>query len=284
MNPSLVLVLYESQRIDTVLQIMARLHKQVGFASTVVVRNSPRIDQTALESRLRAWPGSIEIRDHDNTGMEFGAYQAGWAQLSTASRQGVLYVNDTIGTNQYISRFYRARLAGLLTTAPTASAFACGHVILHPHRLAIGDLESASFIRSNLFFLNQQAMQALDEQIYRPDIDQLVRVTTDENSFFAPEVGAGLARHLRNWLFNTHHTSGWYKAQALNESNAGFMASKARSILQEKLLSLRLYHKDVVVQPIDLYGWRQCLHHYAERRWEQKQASQKTRPSQQDSR
>jgi hypothetical protein len=64
---------------------------------------------------------------------------------------------------------------------------------------------------------------------------------------FAAEIGRALKDKLKAWLFEP--TGGWYKASALTSENSAAFARKARSILQEMNLSMRLEEAGIAFLP-----------------------------------
>jgi hypothetical protein len=87
--------------------------------------------------------------------------------------------------------------------------------------------------------LDHEALTKLRFLIYLPELDALVNETDRESDFFSPEIGQTVQDRLKKWLFRPE-THSWYGASGLDSGNAIRFAAKARSIIQEIHLSMRL--------------------------------------------
>lgn len=192
-----------------------------------------RLSET-LVSRVR---GSWELMRHDNSGMEFGAYQAGVdALVKRMDADWIVVGNDTFATHNNFPRVYRELLSQALQRVPTFPT-----IIGRTHALArsyqIEGLRTHRWVQTSLFAINRAALEALGGRIYRPELESLVSESADLSTFFSPDVDLVLRDHLETWLFRTRPGPHWYASEPLQSQNFSKMARKARSILQEKYIA-----------------------------------------------
>lgn len=237
----IVCVHYHPEYATPTLRMVERVVQGKNVLGSVHVANQESAAVALQAAGLGRDAGATKLLRHDNSGQEFGAYQAGLeALLGAADPDWVLVFNDTFATHDNFASPYRERLRGELFHI-RAHPTIVGQVeaIARSYRLA--GLRTHRWVRSNVFALNRAALQALERRIYVPEFDAAVVETADPAQFFAPVVDAVLAEHLRMWLF-TPRTGAvhWYGAAPLEAANVARMARKARSILQEKYLSARL--------------------------------------------
>ena len=183
---------------------------------------------------------SFELLRHDNSGMEFGAYQAGLNRLfKEVETDWVLFANDTFATHHSFGKVYRDKLAADLQRSFDCPAIV-GQVVSLPRSYQMEGSRTHRWMTTNLFALNRAALVALDRRVYRPGLESLVTETSELEKFFAPRVDRVLREHLEAWLFRARPGWHWYASDPLQPGNAAYMARKARSILQEKYLSALL--------------------------------------------
>jgi hypothetical protein len=114
-----------------------------------------------------------------------------------------------------------------------------GYVYTHERRITINGMVGSRWVRSNLFGLDKEAITRLGHKIYDPSIDKFITESADIDTFLGPDLDSSYKLIIADWLFSTAPNK-WYKAQPLSTANSSMMAGKAKSLLQEQWLSLRL--------------------------------------------
>ena len=234
----IVSVHYHPHYVAPTLALLDRVKAGMNLLGSVYVANQESVGAT-LDATIAA--PTCEVIRHDNSGLEFGAYQAGLERLlATCDPDWVLVVNDTFATHDNFATPYRERLRGELSYTREHPAIV-GQVESIARSYLLAGLRSHRWVRSSVYALNRAAIGALGGRIYVPEFDASVVETDDRSRFFTPVVDAVLADHLHEWLFKSRGAGNhWYGAEPLQASNMARMARKARSILQEKYLSARL--------------------------------------------
>lgn len=221
--------------------MVENLARATGAGLLVSVSNSAAILPAELVPRGIEGLRVAAIR-HNNSGMEFGAWQAGLDQLAAeGGARWTLFINDTLGIHQPFSTVHRRNLVAAISTFSGAeAAVAVGEVESTDRSYAIGGARSHRWVTTNAFALNHAALQVLDHRVYRSELDSLINASSISGEFFAPDLDPVLVEHLSNWLFGERSRLAWYASAQLASDNASRMAGKARAILQEKYLSAAL--------------------------------------------
>lgn len=229
---------YGKNSIKPTVNGLARLAESVSATRILHVANDED-SWSGLQNcrKLQAFPHQL-VR-HDNTGMEFGAYQVGLDTLENFSLDWVVFANDTFATRKKFDAVSRLKLVHELHRSFDWPAVV-GQVDSLPRSYRIANLRSHRWVTTNLFAINRTGLQALDHRIYRRELDQLINESADPMTFFSAETDEVLQAHLRAWLFRARPGAHWYASAPLEASNARSMAKKARSIMQEKYLSAYL--------------------------------------------
>ena len=174
-----------------------------------------------------------EVLRHDNTDMEFGAYQAGIDRLlEQLDPDWLVIANDTCATHGNFPRVHRERVVAELKLSH-AHPVVLGRVHALPRSYQIDGLRTNRWMQSNLFVLNRVALQAVGHRAYRPGIGTLIRDSIPTSRFFSPTLDPVLRDHLDMWLFRAKPGPHWYGAAPLDSGNSTKMARKARAILYE---------------------------------------------------
>ena len=234
-----VCIHYEPKNLPQTLRGLDRVRESVAAWPTVFVANHETAWVALNDTELRRGDRSELIR-HDNSGMEFGAYQAG---LDRLLREGepdwVLFANDTFATHQSFGSVYRQKLAADLERRFDYPAI-IGRVVSMPQSYQIEGMRAHRWVTTNLFAINRAALRALGGRIYRSELDALIIETSDMDSFFDPRIDPGLRKFLEVWLFRARPGWHWHASDPLQPANAAKMARKARSIIQERHLGALL--------------------------------------------
>jgi hypothetical protein len=188
---------------------------------------------------------------HDNTGAEFGGYQAGLniIKQNSSAPFNLIIINDTVATHfHFMKEHVRAFMRSMDDERPNRVV---GQVDRNPlfrsRSLQIDDLETSRWVRSNLIGLDQDALLALDHRIYQPYLNDYITDSVD--NFFTEHIKANTREQISQWLFAPDGLR-WYGAAPLTEYNCAMMAAKARSIVQEYHLAMRLeQNKTLFIQP-----------------------------------
>lgn len=237
---AIVCVHYDANKLPQTIQSVNRILDSLVAEKTVFfVANHETVWKSLNELGAKRGECS-EVLHHDNSGMEFGAYQAGLDRvLNEIDPEWVLFANDTFAVHHPFGKVHREKLVMELHRSPQHSAI-IGQVASLPRSYAMDGLRTHRWMTTNLFALNRAALKALNGKIYVPELEALVTETSEMTKFFPPNIDKILRDHLEAWLFLAHAGWHWYASEPLTTSNAAKMARKARSILQEKYLAARL--------------------------------------------
>lgn len=238
---AIVSVHYYTHWCDASLRELSRIAALTSPSQCILVNNNPALLDRLIElSRKHDFVDAVQL--HDNSGMEFGAYQFGLDNvLARGDFDWVLFVNDTFATHQAFCSRQRIALASRLNEGgaqeiPTA----VGRVDSLARSYSMAGARSHRWIATNVFALDRKAISLLKGRVHHAHLDSLIRPVGDIDSFFASELDDALVRHLKAWLFGVGPGPRWGGAAPLTASNAARYAAKARSILQEKYLSALL--------------------------------------------
>lgn len=233
-----VSVHFERQRVMATLRSIGSLRAQVPSSRTVYVANS--LDAMhELRSALGQDLGSDEILLHDNSGWEFGGYQAGLERLVQSETEWFLFANDTFSTHQVFPPEYEQSLLSELART-VDHPIAVGQIESLRRSFVIAGHRTHRWITTNIFALNRAALHVLDGRIHDLSIERDIVESRDRSAFFGDDLDPVLRAHLDAWLFKNGAEAHWYRAQELRDDNMAWMAKKARSILQEKRLTASL--------------------------------------------
>ncbi len=253
---ALIALVYSRRRLERTSEVIRVLSNGRWLDRMVVVINGDAIGEREVAPFGRL-AGDLTVLGHDNTGREFGAYQAGLDALAGTLPERLVVLNDTVGTHSHLGGGWLEAFRRLVGHGPSDS-FAAGIIDTSERRLGLDGRTGSRWIRSNLFGLDRKALEAIACRLRDPLIEDQVVATADIGSFFGPAVDGAMRRHISDFLFSTAGNH-WYGARPLDASNCAELAGKARSILQEMALSMRLEDAGVALrEPVpDLLGrWR----------------------------
>jgi hypothetical protein len=236
MNFTVIALLYAPKRLDQALRVARFLVDQARAQRCLFVLNGTEIDAAQVRSQ---WPSRLpaEFLQHDNTGAEFGGYQLALDQLRGSTPDRLIVLNDTVGSHDLTSN---ALLVGFLRRLRfELNRFVVGKIGMTHRRMRIDGLIASRWIRSHLIGMDRDALESLDCRFYHPHLNDLVRASPVMEQFFDESLQGGIRELLHDFLFVPKPWS-WYGAEPLSETNCEFMANKARAILQEKYLSMKL--------------------------------------------
>jgi len=233
-----ILVLYSPAYSRRSLAVLQRLLRRVDEEYRLVAV----CNHAGLE--VAPGPNLSVIQGHNSLG-EFGAWDQGLAYLSgqpgCASPRLFVFANDTFCHHRpfglpeewIFSRSFR-QLAGMQRAI-------AGELSTFGEPFYLGGQRLDDWVSTYLYAMTPALLDALDWRIAPEDgvLERHVRGGLDEREFFAPELDAALAAHLRGWLFGGRTQRVWRNAAPLSQQNRDYMLRKARAILCEKLLSAR---------------------------------------------
>ena len=167
----------------------------------VVVANNPVL-MPRLQKSMSDSPHIKAVRLHDNTGMEFGAYQAGIDYvLANGEPDWIVILNDTFAIHQCFSTPLRRNFVRhIAATRDLDTPIIVGQVESIPRSYRLQGFRTHRWVTTNVFGLNRAALRALQYKVYSPDIDGLISTSARIENFFSSEVDPVLKQHLANWL------------------------------------------------------------------------------------
>lgn len=237
-----ICLFYDEKRLKHFISIVCRVQSWLRPKKIAFVTNNSNFDVERLDAQLRILR-DYTIVEHNNTGMEFGGYQAGIDALGDTSG-GILVMNDTVGVHDFVGpkklRETTDRIQSLIEPK-----FAVGDICVDISPIRILEFEGLVWLRSNLFYLDPVALKSIDRRLYCPTVNDLIN-DSGATSFVAAEADPRITALIDRWLFKPGPYA-WYRAQPLSNENWDFMARKARSILQERYLSMRLLAQGTTV-------------------------------------
>ena len=228
---------YAAQSLRHLRQMCERLQPE----RCVLVANNPTVLPALQEAAARSqYAASVLL--HDNSGLEFGAYQAGVDRLLGAGEPDwTVILNDTFAIHQCFSRPMRRHFVHAVTTIDDRDTpIVVGQVEGLPRSFDLLGLRIHRWITTNAFAINRGALRALSHRLHCAEPDGLVAGSPAAEDFFSARLDPVLREHLGRWLFVPAGALSWYRAAPLDAQNAPALARKARSILQEQYLSARL--------------------------------------------
>ena len=252
----MILLVYYPKYLGVLAVYVKALIDKCSIVRLVVVVNNPDISVDALRDHFGFVGDGLDVVFHDNVGAEFGGYQLGLDVLRPKLdvRSAVLICNDTFCMHRYFSSEQLHELVKAIEArVPTARVI--GNVQQLAVRNGVFGIGATRFVNSSIFALNWQAMSALEFRIYCPELNSLVVASPDPDLFFSPEISLSFRNQMRRWLFSSN--GGWYGAADLSEKNCRQLAAKARAILQEAYISMRLdaaYVEFVDISPKTKWG------------------------------
>jgi hypothetical protein len=243
MDCALIVLLYARHRLTATARIVRRITTDAGVGRVLLVVNHGAVDTADVQRAFRRVQHA-EIVEHDNSGQEFGGYQAAIDRMRGDIPERMIVMNDTAGSHGILTPIY---IGGFLARLSQGfRRMAMGTIDWHPRVLELHGLRSSRWIRTHFFAIDREALQALGNRLHQPGVDALITASPDPAIFFGDEIKGALREHLEHFLL-TPTPESWYRAAPLSPSNCMMMAGKARAILQEKYLSMALEAADIAI-------------------------------------
>jgi hypothetical protein len=247
----LIALSYYPSYFSSLVKSIEAFRSRLEIAAAVIVLNSRAASVHSVRSALRSKSSPFHVIEHTNEGGEFGGYQAGLDFLRhDAGKIGnLLILNDTLGIHY---EFYPEHMNAMRRRIDdeASSQRIVGRIDQAEQLLSLGGLTGNRWVRSNLIFIDAAALKSIDHQLYLPEIAGWVRESADPNEFFGDEVGPATKARTSKWLFEA---GGWYDAAPLSPANQKRLSLKARSILQELYLTMRLEHAGTTIMDLELH-------------------------------
>ena len=237
-----VALAYYPDYFGSLLETVKTISQTVEVNGVALVLNNSRLNGSPFQDIC----SNFYCIRHDNTGAEFGGYQAGLdiIRQNLSTPFDLIIINDTAATHYRLPKEHLK--AFLRSMADERSNRVVGQVD-RSSSLQIDDLETSRWVRSNLIGFDHNALLALDYKIYQPYLNGYLNDSVDE--FFTDHIKASTREKISQWLFAAGGHA-WYGAAPLTKDNCTKMAAKARSIIQEFHLAMRLeQNKTLFLEP-----------------------------------
>jgi hypothetical protein len=262
----IVTVHYYPAYVEPSLATLGDLMRRVPVEAVIAVANREAVLEPLGQRLAQLPPARTELIRHDNSGLEFGAWQAGLARLRELELDWVVFANDTFPVHACFSRIYRRRLVNALQRpAVRGVPEVAGQVETLGKSYTIEGMRTHRWLTTSIFALNATVLRMLRYRLHYPTVDALIRPSGDRAQFFSPYLDPTVVDHLAAWLFGEGGSGAWYGATALDAASAPRLAAKARSILHEKYLSAVLDEAGAWFFDLKPYGGRERV----TRRWDE---------------
>jgi hypothetical protein len=243
-NLCVVALAYYPEYLGSLRKSVETLSRVAEVNAVALVLNNSCLNSSTFQDSCR----NFYCVKHDNTGAEFGGYQAGLDIITknVSKPFDLIIINDTATTHYRLKKEHlRAFTRSMTEKVPNRVV---GQVDRSPlPSLQIDDLETSRWVRSNLVGLDHRALMALDYKVYQPSLNDYINNSATD--FFTEHIKATTQEHISQWLFGKDGLT-WYGAAPLTVHNCEKMAAKARSIVQELHLAMRLEkNKTRFIQP-----------------------------------
>jgi hypothetical protein len=240
----LVALAFYPEYLDNLRDVIKKIADITEIHSLALVLNNSNISLNERTTNFQDLCQFFYCVRHDNTGLEFGGYQAGLDLLrrNILSNFNLIILNDARAVHYTLFKEdIRAFLRKLFEDRPNRVV---GHVESTNPEIRIDDFKSSKWVRSNLIGFDHHALAAIDHKIYLPYLNGYIVDAPRVEVFFSEHLGFETKSKISRWLFETK-AHAWYGAAALTQDNCSAFALKARSILQEYHLSMRLDRNNV---------------------------------------
>ena len=170
-----VVVIYYAEYLEKFAKIAAVLMNTQRVRTLRLVINNPAIDDRAVSQYFSDLGVPAYVLRHNNTGLEFGAYQCGLDHLRHADADDLpcLFANDTVGIHYPIDRFYLRKFTHAVQSH-FGSNVIVGRIDSVPRRLELRGHNTSRWIRSNLFVMDKQALESLNNEIYVANVNSWI--------------------------------------------------------------------------------------------------------------
>jgi len=173
---AVVTVHYYPEYVEASLRALGELLRHAPAESVVAVANREAV-RSSLEGGLARLPTArAELVAHDNTGLEFGGWDAGLARLRDFELDWVVFVNDTFAVHTCFSSVYRRRLLdALVRPAMPGEPEVAGQVEALGRSYTIEGVRSHRWLTTSIFALNATVLRLLRFRLHDPAVDALIQ-------------------------------------------------------------------------------------------------------------
>lgn len=233
---TLVCYLFYEHAIEHVLDLIERLRRELEVSTVFLV-----YDRRSLHGEnLARGVSGVRIVPYGGEDWEFGAYQLGLNNSDWQGGPGIIFMNDTAGRNYPFTsadllRFARQCRMASASAEPTI----VGKIEHGAGGFSLLGRPFDAWIRSNIFYLNAPALDALGGEIFDSRVFRAPVVQDGRLSVGLP-VSPALEAHLLNWLSPDSGKAGWLGHTEQRVADPAVLRGKLGSILLEKHLSARL--------------------------------------------
>ncbi|MCC5888531.1 MAG: hypothetical protein JJT88_19010 [Gammaproteobacteria bacterium] len=234
----LVLVGYTPAQTLAALDFCNRLFFWVPRRQRIMTANCPDLLRcNGIVRRLRGWRLTLG----SNLQHEFSGWQEGLDVLRPEMGDGfgAILLNDTVNSHRNFSLPRRAAFLASTLQSPASGLVGFTNRLAGGAPFTIDGEISRGWISTYLLYLGAEALSRVGHRVWYPELNEIcVPGGADPGTFFSEAVSENLRSHLCRWLFER----GWYGSESLRDSNAAAFTIKARSIVNEILLSIRARH------------------------------------------
>jgi hypothetical protein len=259
----LILVVYEPKRLANLLTFLQGWARRRPFSGMTVVLNGAQAQGVEVRAAVQASLPAARLVDHDNTGWEFGGYQAGLDSLDRDKTDRLIIANDTVMAHAFVHPDDALALHDRLIESRDEPAI-IGRVISLGAELRLDSAIGSGWVRSHLFGLTHEGLDLLDWRLFDPAVEAMVATSDQVDRLFDDRVNEAVRRQITGYLFG-EPKGRWYKAAPLTASNSAFFCQKARAILQEFNNSIQMEHRGGHMVHVPLER-PETLRHRAERK------------------
>ena len=204
LRPAVVSVHYYPEYVERSIRHLRRICDRLQPERCVLVANN-RAVLPALQEAAGRSAHAASVLLHDNSGLEFGAYQAGLDHLLAAGEPDwTVILNDTFAIHQCFSRPMRRHFVQAVTTIEDRDTpIVVGQVESLPRSFDLLGLRMHRWITTNAFAVNRGALRALSHRLRCAEPDELVPGSLASGSLLFGTSRSGAARAPRPLAFRS---------------------------------------------------------------------------------
>ena len=236
----LALYVYDEPGAQAAFRLLHRLRQRLAWQAICVVYRAalalPMLEQLA---RRHGVDGDCTYLPYDGREWEFHAYQLALNAL-VPSASGLLVLNDTAARNYPFFEDDLRRLGQQIAlAAEEQQPILIGKIEQARQSFSLAGLTFDRWVRSNLFYLNQAALQALRHTVYEPEVFAAPRYEHGR-LLLGMAASSALEQHLARWMSTDPADDGWLVHSGRPGIGTEVLRGKTGSILLEKRLSSRV--------------------------------------------
>lgn len=238
-----ILVSYDVTRTVGAIKFIKSAFKELDSLNFLIVfNNSDAANSSVIAHLTRGWWKLMGSNEY----YEFSAWQEGleFFMNSKVDASGFYLINDTVVAHRVFSIFRLLAFRREVENSNCCKIVGFTNNLKDSSEFHMTPYSGYCWISTYLFYIDILALKKLDMRIFYEGAEkQYIQAGFDQNNYFSRNLSNNLRDHLSKWLF----CGGWYGSQPLNSQNADFLYKKSRSIIFEKLLTLRALHEGVSI-------------------------------------